>query len=314
MKLAGPTVRGSCFDEPENCDDSRGIDVPSKALIDEVSARIDELLTKLVDPEPAARVAAAHTIGWLGSELPFELRHLAGRTIDPLIKALTDSDVRFTAVKSLVRLVVDCRLETDLITIFHDHFLRELDAQMRAMLVHGLAGLGGLPIALPGLLDRLRTDAPEVRESIASGFADCYMLGHEQEIEAPLRACLDDACIGVRIEAAAALHYHGLAKDTDLVLLVAGGLAAPDKHHRCAAVNRLAKMGKAASPFLGAIIELARDSNYETRAHVVKALENTDCADTIALPVLESLAQDPNAYVQFLVNEALERRGRPQTN
>jgi HEAT repeat protein len=266
---------------------------------------LSELLAYLDAPDTERREWAAWALWGLLLNRRREGKPVPAVAVLALIDALRDPEgrVRGRAAMALGEAGEAARYALPrLIELLADD---EEEDGARAQIANAVADLGGAREAATILLRLLRTGADEVREAAAVALQRAVLSG--LGVEGELRAGLSDESLVVRTWVCWSLWRLTRQGGEFIPLLLT---ALREERTRLDAARLLCWMKDQARAVLPELLALRDDSDWMVRLQAVKATLLVPCSNEVALPVLESLLDDPHKVVRSFVAGALKERGR----
>ena len=256
---------------------------------------VSHLTTLLNDPVTACRQAAVNALGAIGPD--------AAAATESLTKA-TENDhrkVRAAACRTLGAIGrPDGNVLKALVAAMNDK-----DATVRAQAARSLGGLRiGRPDIVTALVGALSDESAEVRTRAVgaiSAIPDAI-----NESVSSLVAALADPVAEVRRDVVAALGNVSRSRGA-ITQILAHSLTDPDSETRSRAAASLSRFGQESRPAIPQLARLVGDSVAEVRRSAVEALDSIGVPSLESVSALEEATRDTDESVRSAAMAALER-------
>ena len=256
---------------------------------------VSHLTTLLNDPVTACRQAAVNALGAIGPD--------AAAATESLTKA-TENDhrkVRAAACRTLGAIGrPDGNVLNALVTAMNDK-----DAAVRSQAARSLGGLRvGRPDIVTALAGALSDESAEVRSR-----AVCAISAIPEAINESIGAvvaAVADPVAEVRREVVAALGNVSRSRSAIVQTLV-HSLSDPDAETRSRAATSLSRFGQESRPAIPQLARLIGDSVAEVRRSAVQALDSIGVPSLESVSALEEATRDTDVSVRSAATAALER-------
>jgi HEAT repeat protein len=256
---------------------------------------VSQLATLLNDPVTACRQAAVNALGAIGPE--------ASAATESLTKAVVNDHrkVRAAACRTLGAIGrPDGSVLNALVAAMNDK-----DAAVRSQAARSLGGLRvGQPEIVTVLAEALSDESAEVRSRAVSAISAIPEAINES-IGAVVAAVADPVA-EVRREVVAALGNVSRSRNAIIQTLV-HSLTDPDAETRSRAATSLSRFGQESRPAIPELARLIGDSVTEVRRSAVEALDSIGVPSLESVSALEEATRDTDVSVRSAATTALQR-------
>lgn len=256
---------------------------------------VSQLTALLNDPVTACRQAAVNALGAIGPE--------AAVATESLTKVVANDHrkVRAAACRTLGAIgLPDGSVLNALVAAMNDK-----DAAVRSQAARSLGGLRvRQPEIVTSLAEALSDESAEVRTRAVSAISAIPEAINES-IGAVVAAVADPVA-EVRREVVAALGNVSRSHNA-IIQTLAHSLADPDAETRSRAATSLSRFGQESRPAIPQLARLIGDSVTEVRRSAVQALDSISVPTLESVSALEEATRDTDEVVRSAATAALER-------
>lgn len=256
---------------------------------------VRDLIALLNDPVTACRLAAINALGAIGPE--------AASATDSLTKAAVNDHrkVRAAACRALGAIG---RADGSVLRTLVDA-LGDNDEAVRSQAARSLGGFGpAQPEVLSALIAALSDGSPEVRGRVVCAIS-AIPKAVDQSI-ASLVAAVADPAAEVRREVVSALGKASQSRHA-IVQTLTHSLTDPNSLTRSEAAASLSRFGLESRPAIPQLARLVSDSEPEVRRSAVEALGSIGVPSLESVSALEEATRDIDESVRTAATNALER-------